>query len=125
MIFNKILQQNSILGSAAQAASLRNEIIVNNLANADTPGFKAKAVDFEASLTEALERFKKTGELDLSAARPTIRLINENYNYRVDKNNVDVDLEMVSLYQNSIRFEAMINCSTSNSRRLTLALTGR
>jgi flagellar basal-body rod protein FlgB len=85
------------MGTAANAASIRNEVIVNNIANSDVPGYKAKAVDFEASLAEALDKYKKTGELDLSRVGPSIRYTNRDYDYRIDKNNVDMDLEMVNL----------------------------
>jgi flagellar basal-body rod protein FlgB len=125
MIFDAIYKQSSIMGSALQASAMRNDIITNNIANADLPEYKAKVVDFEASLIKAIEDYKKTGVLDLSGAKPSIRTANRNYNYRIDKNNVDVELEMVNLYQNSIKYEAMINCVQRNSARLNLALTGR
>ncbi|MCL2707498.1 MAG: flagellar basal body rod protein FlgB [Defluviitaleaceae bacterium] len=125
MIFDAMFRQNNILGAASNAANVRNEVIVNNIANADVPGFKSKAVDFEASLAEAIDRYRQTGNLDLSGASPSIRLTNENYNYRIDKNNVDMELEMVNLYQNAIKFETFITCMQSNSKRLSMALTGR
>jgi flagellar basal-body rod protein FlgB len=125
MFFDRLYKQSGILGSALRAASVRNDVITNNIANADVPGFKTKTVDFEESLIKAIESFKRTGVLDLSAATPTVRLINESYSYRIDQNNVDVELEMVNLYQNSIKFEAMVNCVQRNSARLSLALSGR
>ena len=125
MVLDNLFRQNTILGSAAKTATLRNEIITNNLANSDVPKFKAKAVDFEDSLIKALDKFKKTRELDMSDVRATVRHTNENYDYRIDKNNVDVDMEMVNLYQNSVKFDTLINCMQRNSARLTLALTGR
>ena len=125
MIFERMFSQNTILGYAADAASVRNDVIVNNIANNDVPGFKAKAVDFEDSLIKALERYKRTGELDLSDVRASVRHTNANLNYRIDENNVDIDLEMVNLYQNSVKYDAMITCVQSNTKRFTLALTGR
>jgi flagellar basal-body rod protein FlgB len=125
MIFDAIYRQGNILGSALQAASVRNDVIVNNIANAEVPGFKAKTVDFEKSLTDAVNNFKRTGVLDLSNAKPFVRHLHPSFHYRIDLNNVDVELEMVSLYQNSIKFEAMINCVQRNSARLSLVLGGR
>jgi flagellar basal-body rod protein FlgB len=125
MILDAIYKQGNIIGTALQAAAVRNDVITNNLANSDVPGFKAKAVDFESSLVKAIDNFKRTGVLDLSGARPSVRTVNKHYNYRIDGNNVDVELEMVALYQNSIKYEAMINCIQRNSARLNLALTGR
>ena len=125
MFFDKLYQQGSIMGTALQAASVRNSVITNNLANADVPGFKSKTVEFEDSLIKALDKFNRTGVLDLSNAKANIRLFNEDFSYRLDQNNVDVELEMVNLYQNSIKFEAMINCVQRNSARLSLVLSGR
>lgn len=125
MVFDKMYVQSDILGAALNAASVRNEVITNNIANGDVPGFKAKTVDFEESLTRAVDRRKPSTKLDLSDVKPSVRLVNENYNYRIDENNVDTETEMVNLYQNSIKYEALINCVQSNSKRLTLVLNGR
>lgn len=125
MIFEKMYTQNDILGAALHAASVRNDVINNNIANNDVPGFKSKTVDFEESLIKAVERQKRTGKLDLSDAKPSVRFINENHSYRIDENNVDIETEMVNLYQNSVRYETMINGVLNNSKRLNMAITGR
>ena len=125
LLFNKMYVQTDILGSALNAASVRNEVINNNIANNDVPGYKTKTVSFEKSLIDAIDKKKKTGVLDLSNAKPTVRFINEFYSYRVDTNNVDIETEMVNLYQNSIKYDVMINSVQNNSKRMSLALTGR
>ena len=125
MIFDNMFRQNNILGAAAQASVVRNEVINNNIANADTPRFKANTVDFEQSLIKAIDKFKKTRKLDLSDVEPTLRPVARSFSYRIDKNNVDIELEMVALYQNLMRYEAFINITQRNSQRITLALTGR
>ncbi len=125
MLVSALNEQNDIMGAALRASAVRNDVMVNNLANADVPKFKSKTVDFEMSLSDALDDWKRTGELDLSSAAPTIRSTDINYNYRIDENNVDVEMEMVNLYQNSVKYEAMINSVLNNSKRLNLALTGR
>lgn len=124
-MLDKMYNQSDILGAALHATSLRNEIITNNIANNDVPGFKAKKVNFEDSLINALERRKQTGVLDMSDVKPSVHYINEGYNYRIDKNNVDIELEMVNLYQNSVKFDALVNCMQSNSKRMSLVITGR
>jgi flagellar basal-body rod protein FlgB len=125
MIFDRIYTQNDILGSALQAGSLRNDIIVNNITNNDDPGYKTKAVEFENSLSKALDKYKKTRNLDLSGVKPSIKTVYKDYNYRIDTNNVDMELEMVNLYQNSVRYEAMINCVMNNTKCFNLVLSGR
>jgi flagellar basal-body rod protein FlgB len=117
--------QSDILGSALQAGSLRNDTIINKITNNDVPGYKTKAVEFENSLSKALDQYKKTRKLDLSGVNPSIKTVYKDYNYRIDTNNVDVELEMVNLYQNSVRYEAMINCVMNNTKCFNLVLAGR
>lgn len=125
MIYDRMYVQNDILGAALQAASVRNDVISNNIANNDVPRYKAKTVDFEESLIKALDDKKRTGTLDLTKAEPTIRYTHENFSYRIDENNVDIELEMVNLYQNSVKYDTMINGIINNSKRLNLAISGR
>ncbi len=125
MLVSAMNEQNDIMGTALRASAVRNDVMVNNLANADVPGYKSKRVDFELSLSDAIDDWKRTGDLDLSNAKPMLRSSDANYNYRIDENNVDVEMEMVNLYQNSVKYEAMINCVLNNSKRLNLAITGR
>lgn len=121
MIFDRFAVQNDILGSAMQAAVLRNDIINNNIANGDTPGYKKKAVDFEVQLSKAIELSKSTGKLDLSNVKPSIRVEHGSYEYRLDGNNVDPESEMVDLYANQVRYDALANALISNYKRINLA----
>ncbi len=126
MIFDKLFSQSRILESSLQASSLRNEVILNNIANAETPKFKKSAVQFESLLGDALDDARKTGEaIDLSKLKPAVNVVNKGYSARLDGNNVDIEAEMVLLYENSVRYDAMINSITSNSKRNSLVLNGR
>ncbi len=125
MIFDQLYVKNDIIGSAMRASSIRNDVIVQNIANNDLPGYKRKVVSFEKSLEQAVAKYEKTGKLDLSDVSPTVGTIHDNMNYRIDKNNVDIDTEMVELYQNSVRYDALISLVQNNSKRLALVLTGR
>ena len=51
----------NILGTAMQAAVVRDNVISNNIANVDTPGFKRSVVRFEDMLSDAVDNFRKTG----------------------------------------------------------------
>ncbi|MCL2351491.1 MAG: flagellar basal body rod protein FlgB [Firmicutes bacterium] len=120
-----LFTQNDILGTALRAAAVRNDVIANNIANADTPGFKARGVAFEDALRGALDNYAATGTLDLTDARPRIGYVNKNYHYRLDENNVDIETEMAALYRNSVRYDALTGAVVGNSRRINLVLTGR
>jgi len=125
MFYDRLFIQNAVLGQALQASAVRNDVIGNNIANAETPGYKARMVVFEEALDKALVRASKTGRLDLANAKPSVQPVHENFHYRLDQNNVDIEAEMVALYQNSIRYDALANSVMSNSKRINLVLSGR
>ena len=124
MNFDVIFSQNAVLGRAVRAAGLRGEIIAYNIANNDTPNFKKRAVKFESYLQRELDQARRTGTINLSRLEPSIRTIHQNYRYRLDGNNVDIEAEMVDLYQNAIRYETMIDSMNHNTRRFNLVLQG-
>ena len=51
MVLSNAYNYVNVLGKAADASWTRNDILANNIANADTPGFKRKDVQFETYLT--------------------------------------------------------------------------
>ena len=106
-----------------QAALIRNEVILNNIANADTPGFKRKDVVFDKILGDVLNEGKRTGKLDLSRAVPRAVIVDDGYKYRIDGNNVDMETEMVTFYENSMKYETMVNGVINNYKRINLALS--
>ncbi|MDR3091282.1 MAG: flagellar basal body rod protein FlgB [Clostridiales bacterium] len=107
-MLNNIHNQASILGAALKGLSARNDVIQNNIANADTMNFKKSAVDFEDSLRDALvESYNDGGRFDQSKVTATARFEKPNYFYRLDGNNVDVELEMADLYKNGAKYDAI------------------
>lgn len=125
MILDKMYTQNEIIGAGMQASILRNEVITNNIANNDVPGYKKKTVEFEDALQSLLESPNRSDTLDIKSITPRVKVVHEDFNYRLDGNNVDVESEMVDLYQNSIRYDAMTSSIISNGKRISLVLTGR
>lgn len=120
MITGGIFTQNDILGSAMQAAVVRDSVISNNIANEETPGYKKYSVVFEEYLQQAVSEYKRTGKLNLTAAQPVINRIHTNLSTRIDGNNVDVNEENVKLYQNSVVFDALANSVIANYKLLNL-----
>lgn len=129
---------NRILVWGMDAASLRNEVIANNMANSDTPGFKKSEVDFESRLLEALENKPNPALLHTTNSRhmqikikdqldgfqPEIRTITDT-SFRNDGNNVDVDVEMANTTKNNMMYEAINRSMTNEIKMLRLAITGR
>lgn len=112
------------LSKALDVSSLRNQLITNNIANVDTPGYKRKEVDFQGYLEDALRNSTSTNQ-DHARTRnqaPRVYDENTNYSYRMDDNNVDVELEMSYLAQNSIQYNTLINQVNYNFSRLKMVL---
>ena len=125
------------LEKGLDASWLRNEVITNNIANVDTPGFKVSDVAFEDIMASTLNldgslemkttRADHISSSDLSAADEITPVITtaEDSSYKLDDNNVDIESEMVSLAQNSLQYYAMISKINSEFNRLNMAINGQ
>jgi len=125
MLSQAIHHENAILGAALQGTFARHDAIMNNIANADVPGFTARRVEFESALTSAINNWRETGNLDLSMARPVTQFQEPFNTFRMDRSNVDMEREMVALYINSVRADVLVNSILHNSRMLNTVLQGR
>ena len=95
---------------------MRQKAISSNIANVNTPGYKADKVQFESELRKALGKsgvtMEKTQEGHLGgtktmSVRPEI-VSNESASMNENGNNVDIDREMVDLAANEIYYSALI-----------------
>jgi flagellar basal-body rod protein FlgB len=127
MLTQAMHNQNTILGAAMHGTAARLDVIMNNIANNDTPGFRAKTVDFEDTLARAVDRWRRPGnqQIDLSGVRPSLRTAEPGFTFRIDDNSVDMEREMVKFTINITRYEVLVNSVLNNSRRLNAAITGR
>lgn len=117
----------NVLNKAANASWLRNNMISNNIANSDTPGYKRKDVQFESYLATELIR---GGSLSDRVANANLNQINgviytdySNLSYRLDGNNVDIHTENTYLAENQIRYYTLLDSMTQEFSRLKTALT--
>jgi len=124
MIFDNLFAQNKIIGTAMNAAMVRSNVINNNIANADVPGFTKSVVDFENTLARELNDAKTTGTVNIDNLKPTVNYSMQGFNYRIDGNNVDVETEMVELYQNSAKYDVMTSSLMNNYKRINLVMSG-
>ncbi|HHY98102.1 MAG TPA: flagellar basal body rod protein FlgB [Firmicutes bacterium] len=99
---------------ALDALSLRHQAISNNIANVNTPGYKAMEVSFEAELERAL---KEQGD-PVAISDAEITVTRENTVYRADGNSVDVDREMARLAENTERYNAIAQLVSTRLRML-------
>lgn len=128
MIGSGIYDYINVLDKAADASYLRNEVLANNIANVDTPGFKRSDVDFQSVLARELGKTKytpldrKIKQVDLSKLVVSPYKDHENFSYRLDKNNVDIDIENVELAANQITYRGLIQNIGQEFNRLKTAM---
>jgi flagellar basal-body rod protein FlgB len=122
------------LGATVSLRQVRNNVISSNIANAETPGYQAKKVDFEEALGRALDLegigtpegtepgHYPVGRGALSRVKADIY---ENPDVEVsnDGNTVDLEKEMASLAENSIMYKAAIQLINKKMAALKYAVT--
>lgn len=125
-----------LLNKGLDAASDRNRVIADNIANVDTPGFKRREVIFEENIQKVLEKNKNSVKLRTTDLRhmqikekdtqiePEIRTLKE-LSYRNDGNNVDIDVETAKMAKNKIFYDALGQSMSNEIRLLRMAITGR
>lgn len=105
----------------------RQQLIASNIANADTPGYKARDVDFAAALKTAEAG---QGKLPLPAAPGEKGPLGAEVLYRsavqrsIDGNTVDLDVERAQFADNAVRYEAQLMFINSRIRSMLAALQG-
>lgn len=116
------------LTKALDASWKRDEVIANNIANAETPNFKKSVVLFEEILKEQLNGGKLKGvvtnpghihinNVDINDVKYKIKTEN-NFSARTDKNNVDIDVEMAERAKNEIIYNTLASKIQSNFQRI-------
>ncbi|MFH5183165.1 flagellar basal body rod protein FlgB [Paenibacillus sp. TAB 01] len=115
------------------AASLRQKVIADNIANVDTPYFKRSEVRFEDLLQNELNGSSIEGKRtdprhfyigkpaspDPQIVRDNLSAINNNLN------NVDVDYEMSLMAKNQLRYNVMIQEVNGDIKKMRTAIGGR
>jgi flagellar basal-body rod protein FlgB len=92
------------LQQGMSGAGLRQQLLANNLANVNTPGFKRSDVDFESTLASALSSSDPASEVGSIDFQPQV---DTTSSMRADGNNVSADQEMSNMTQNAIQYEAL------------------
>jgi flagellar basal-body rod protein FlgB len=111
-------QLSNQLDSYLTILSQRQKLVAANIANADTPGYQTKDVDFEAQLHAALATPGGVNPAPLPAiAVPGLRVKN-------DGNNVDLDRESRLLAENAMRFNMAAQFLRGNLKDLHTAISG-
>lgn len=126
MVLSNAYNYINVLDKAADASWTRNDVLANNIANADTPGYKRKDVQFETYLSNAVAGTDSldatVAQLDLNELNATTYTEQVGLSYRMDDNNVDITTENVELAKNQIKYYTLMNSINQEFSRLKSAL---
>lgn len=112
MVFDSVTSIG--LQSALEGLSLRNRTIANNVANVNTPNFKASRVAFEDSLAAAVKNGSKT----ITAATTATSLEPTQLN----GNNVNLETETISQIDTQLRYSFASQAVGVEARAISAAI---
>ncbi|MBY0578952.1 MAG: flagellar basal body rod protein FlgB [Burkholderiales bacterium] len=122
----------SFFQKALELRSARQQVLASNIANADTPNYKARDFDFSSVLKNALSRnpaypvLERTDPRHLSGAGAS----GFNLQYRMpyqsslDGNTVEMDVERNKYMDNAIRYEGDLTIMTGRIKTMLAAIQG-
>jgi flagellar basal-body rod protein FlgB len=115
--------------SALQLREQRNNVIGSNIANAATPNYKARDVDFEKALKTqsgggdlSRSNQKHYGDIDI-ATGDTLKY-RQNMNPSADGNTVELSVEQMEFSENTVRYMSSLNFLNSRITGLMSAIRG-
>jgi flagellar basal-body rod protein FlgB len=113
-------EEMTLLSRLLDVASLRQDVIAQNVANVNTPGYSNQEVAFEEALRQAL------GQSDTGpAVMPTPEIVTRGGgDTREDGNNIDVDHQMASLQKNALLFKVYAQLLAGDLAQYRSAITG-
>ena len=130
--------------SALRVREQRTELLARNLANADTPGYKAQDIDFQAAMAAtagsggtagAAGELRATQARHIGATTAASALepgsTEAFLRYRtplapsLDGNTVDAQLEQAAFADNAVRYQATLSLLSNKFRSLMTAITGQ
>jgi flagellar basal-body rod protein FlgB len=150
-MFEQLTSGLAFQGQALVARAERQRVIASNIANADTPGYQARDVDFKAAMASAM------GQTGYQVAKPiapgtyqsdyrsnpahlALKAIggsslqgqgDNDLGYTVqsqpamDNNSVELDRERANFVDNSVRYEATLRFINGSSKSILTAITGQ
>ncbi|MDO8346538.1 MAG: flagellar basal body rod protein FlgB [Rugosibacter sp.] len=131
--------QLQIQRAALGALTYRQELLASNIANADTPNFKARDIDFKGALEAAVAGRTGGGVASVTLAATSPRHIGgalsaggafagavkyrTEFQPNVDGNTVNMDIERSAFAENALRVEAAMSFITGDIKSLQLAMS--
>src|SRR5262245_35450360 len=137
-MLDKLTQSLDFNATALLLRSERTRVLAGNIANADTPHYKARDFDFKSALEHATGATAAAGAVglartqqghiaagdDAGSTHPTL-LYRTPTQTALDANSVDLDTERAAFADNTVRYEASLRFINSQIRTLMTAISGQ
>ena len=128
------MKLDDVFGIHEQALRLRgqrSEVLASNLANADTPGYKARDFDFQAMLRKEMQppvRLASTHSGHIKTDSAVVASTQMGYRIpqqpSLDGNTVEVEREQTEFSANAMRYQASLRFLDGRIKGLMLAIKG-
>jgi flagellar basal-body rod protein FlgB len=93
-------------------SGIRHGVLTSNIANVDTPGYKAKDIKFQQTLDDELQlklTVTATGHIQNSDNNTAEPIVEEKQDAWADGNNVELDMEVAKMTENAMLFQAGVS----------------
>jgi flagellar basal-body rod protein FlgB len=113
------------MGLALDAATLRQQAIASNIANANTVGYVPMSVNFEAQLEDARLALSSHGRLDaasLAGVAPRLELDQTARTLGMSPK-VMIDVEVAHMAQNAVQYQTLVKSLSKHFAIMSLAVS--
>ncbi|MBF0564005.1 MAG: flagellar basal body rod protein FlgB [Nitrospirae bacterium] len=117
-----------ILENLITGTSMRQKVIASNIANADTPGYTARDVNFGSFLNDENLQLKTTDKMHFKGGPGSglgSVITDENTLYWGDKNNVELDMEVSKMTENSLLNQTAATLISTKIKQYKIAFGGK
>jgi flagellar basal-body rod protein FlgB len=112
------LFDNTELGlqAAIRGAGMRQTVLSQNLANANTPGYQRKEVDFQSTLAEAMQTGMSPNQVQFGVST------DQSAPVQTDGNSVDADTESAKMAENGLQYQSLVAIAKGRLDIITAAI---
>ncbi len=105
----------------------RHNLLLSNLANSDTPGYRAKDITFESVLDSERLRLKETSPVHMKAIEVTATVETERSGGApwLDDNNIEEDVEIAKITENALLYQAALRLINDRFKLYRNLIAGR
>ncbi len=123
-MIDRLTESFRFQATALELRSERQSLIAANIANADTPGYRAVDADFAAALKRATEAAPVAGRAPAATLRSDeVHVLPVAQGAR-DGNGVDMDAERARFAENAVRYEAALKTLNHQVKSLLTVISG-